>query len=172
MGAEPPPQQQPAPGWYPDPQGTGGERWWDGVQWTATQRPAGGVAVPVAAPRPMSQSDEKTWAVIAHLSALAAAFVGFAFLGPLVVYLLKREESPYVRAHAAASLNFQLSWLIWGALLGIATFVLIFFVVGLLLLPVIIVGAIAWLVLVILASVKANNGEPPMKYPLTISFVS
>ncbi len=166
-----PPQQPPAPGWYPDPQAPGAERWWDGVQWTANQRPAGGVAVPVAPPRPMGQSDEKTWAVLAHLSALAAAFVGFAFLGPMVVYLLKRDDSPYVRAHAAAALNFQLSWLIWGIVLGIATFVLIFFIVGLLLLPVIIIGAIAWLVLVIVASVKANNGEL-FKYPLTIDFFS
>lgn len=167
-----PPQQQPPPGWYPDPEGAGAERWWDGVQWTANQRPAGGVAVQPSPPRPMSQSDEKTWAVVAHLSALAASFIGFPFLGPLVVYLIKRDESPYVRAHAAASLNFQLSWLIWFVVLGIATFVLMFVLVGLLLIPVILVAAIAWLVLVILAAVKAGNGEPPMKYPLTIDFVS
>lgn len=164
-----PPPQQPPPGWYPDAQTPGAERWWDGVQWTANQRPVGGMVAP---PRQMSPSDEKTWAVIAHLSALAALFIGFPFLGPLIVYLVKRDESPYVRAHAAASLNFQISWAIWFIVLGIATFLLIFFIVGLLLIPVIIVAAIAWVVFIILASVKANNGEPPYNYPLTISFVS
>ncbi|UUY05693.1 DUF4870 domain-containing protein [Svornostia abyssi] len=164
-----PPQQPPPPGWYPDAQTPGAERWWDGVQWTANQRPVGGMVAP---PRPMSPSDEKTWAVIAHLSALAALFIGFPFLGPLIVYLVKRDESPYVRAHAAASLNFQISWAIWFIVLGIATFLLIFFIVGFLLIPVIIVAAIAWVVFIILASVKANNGEPPYNYPLTITFVS
>jgi uncharacterized Tic20 family protein len=167
-----PPQQPPPPGWYADPQTAGAERWWDGGQWTANQRPAGGVALQPVPPRQMSPSDEKTWAVIAHISALAASFIGLALLGPLVVYLIKRDESPFVRAHAVASLNFQISWLIWFVVLGIATLVLMVVLVGLLLVPVIIVAAIAWLVLVILAAVKAGNGEQPMKYPLTIDFVS
>jgi uncharacterized Tic20 family protein len=166
------PPQQPPPGWYADPETPGAERWWDGGQWTANQRPVGAVAMQPSPPRQMSPSDEKTWAVIAHISALAALFIGLPFLGPLVVYLIKRDESPFVRAHAAASLNFQLSWLIWFAVLGIATVVLIIVIVGFLLIPVILVGAVAWLVLVILAAVKAGNGEPPMKYPLTIDFVS
>lgn len=172
MGAEQPPQQPPPPGWYPDPEAQGAERWWDGVQWTANRRPAGGVAVAPQPPQPMSQSDEKTWACIAHISALAASLIGFPFLGPLVVYLIKRDESPFVRAHAASALNFQLSWLIWFIALGIATFILLIVLIGLILVPVLIVAAIAWLVLVIMAGVKAANGEPPMKLPLTITFVS
>lgn len=170
MSTEQPPQPPP-PGWYPDPEAQGAERWWDGVQWTANQRPLGGVAVQAQPPAPMSQSDEKTWACIAHISALAASLIGFPFLGPLVVYLIKRDESPFVRAHAAAALNFQLSWLIWFIALGILTFILLIVLIGLLLVPVLIVAAIAWLVLVIMAGVKAANGEPPMNYPLTITFV-
>lgn len=172
MGTEQqPPQQPPPPGWYPDPEAQGAERWWDGVQWTANQRPAGGVAV---APQPpqANRSDETTWACIAHLSALGAAFIGFPFLGPLIVYLIKRDESPFVRAHAASALNFQLSWLIWFIVLGIATFVLLIVLIGLILIPVLIVAAIAWLVLVIMAGIKAANGEPATKLPLTITFVS
>lgn len=169
MATQPPPQAPP-PGWYPDPQAQGAERWWDGIQWTANQRPAGGVA-PVAMRRPMSPSDEKSWACIAHVSALAASFVGLPVIGPLIVYLIKRDESPFVRAHAVASLNFQLSWLIWFIALGVGTVLLMFVIIGFFLLPVLLVAAIAWLVLVIVASVKAANGEPPMKYPLTIDFV-
>jgi uncharacterized Tic20 family protein len=172
MGTEQQPPQQPPPGWYPDPETQGAERWWDGVQWTANERPVGGVAVAAQPPQPMSQSDEKTWACIAHLSALAASLIGFAFLGPLVVYLIKRDDSPFVRAHAASALNFQLSWLIWFIVLGIATFILLIVLIGIILVPVLIVAAIAWLVLVIMAGSKAANGEPPMKLPLTITFVS
>ncbi|MBJ7331616.1 MAG: DUF4870 domain-containing protein [Solirubrobacteraceae bacterium] len=160
-------QPSPPPGWYPDPQGQGAERWWDGTQWTANQRPVG----VVVGPRPMSPSDEKTWAVLAHASALVASFFALAFLGPLVVYLIKKDESPVVRAHAVAALNFQLSWLLWGLILGLATVILLFVLVGVVLLPVLFIGAVAWFVLVIIASVKAGNGEPPMKYPLTIDFV-
>lgn len=172
MGTEQqPPQQPPPPGWYPDPESPGAERWWDGVQWTANQRPAGGVVVAPQPPRPMNQSDEKTWACIAHLSALAASLIGFPFLGPLVVYLVKRDESPYVRAHAAAALNFQLSWLIWFIGTAIVGTILLIVLVGILVLIALIPLAIAWLVIVIMAGVKAANGEPATKLPLTIDFV-
>lgn len=165
-----PPQQPPPPGWYPDPQAQGAERWWDGTQWTANQRPVGAPS-PVAVPHAMSPSDEKTWAVIAHLSALAAMLIGFAFLGPLVVYLIKKDDSPYVRQHAAAALNFQLSWLIWGIVLAISGVILLFVLIGFVLLFCLLIGLIAWLVFVILAAVKANNCEL-YKYPLTVNFVS
>lgn len=171
MGAAQPPQQPP-PGWYPDPEAQGAERWWDGVQWTANQRAAGGVAVAPQAPQPMNRSDETTWACIAHLSALGAAFIGFPFLGPLVVYLIKRDESPFVRAHAASALNFQLSWLIWFLATGIIGTILLIVLIGLVVLLALIPLAIAWLVLVIMAGVKAANGEPATKLPLTITFVS
>lgn len=120
----------------------------------------------------MSQADEQTWAALAHVSALLAGIAGLAFLGPLVVYLIKKDESPFVRAHAVAALNFQLSWLIWGVALGIATFVLLLVFIGILLVPVLIVGAIAWVVLVVLATIRASKHEPAKKYPLTIDFVS
>lgn len=145
-----------------------------GGQWgPGAGQPAGfGPPVPPApAYGAMSPNEERNWAIAAHISALAAAWVGLGVFGPLLVYLLKKDESPWVRAHAAASLNFQLSWLIWGVGLGITTVLLMIVIVGFLLIPVLIAGAIAWLVFVILATIGASKNEQPYKYPLTIEFV-
>lgn len=162
-GSPPPHAAGPPPGWHPDPQGGPHQRYWDGERWTED-------IAPTAAAQP-ALSSAKQWAVIAHLSALIALVVGFTFLGPLLVYLLKRDEDPFLRAHAAEALNFNLSVFIYAAVGGLLTAILIIFLVGLLLLPLIFAAAIAWVVLVVVAAVKANNGEP-YRYPLTIRFVS
>ncbi|WP_433254269.1 DUF4870 domain-containing protein [Streptosporangium sp. CA-135522] len=108
-------------------------------------------------PRP--GGDDTTMAMLAHLLGLLTWFVG-----PLVVYLAKKDESPYVRAQAAEALNFQLT-------LTIAYFVswiLAFVLIGFLLMLVIWIGSI---VLMIVAAVAANRGEN-YRYPLNIRFVS
>ncbi len=162
--------QQPPPGWYDDPSGTDRQRWWNGSAWgdQYQARPSGPTWMPTDRTGGL---DTRTWVILTHASALLAAWVGVAFLGPLVVYLLRKDDAPEIRAHAAAALNFQLSWLIWGIVLGIATVLLSLIVIGLALIPVIIIGAIAWFVITIMASAKASNGGPPMRYPLTIAFV-
>lgn len=142
-------------------------------QWQAPPpQPGFGQPVPPApAYGQMSPSEERNWAIAAHISSLAAAWVGLGVFGPLIVYLIKKDESPWVRAHAAASLNFQLSWLLWGIGLAIVTFILLIFVIGIVLIPFFFVGAIAWLVFVIQATIGASNNQQPFKYPLTIDFV-
>jgi len=109
-------------------------------------------------------SEEITWGCAAHWSALVASVVALAFLGPLIVMLTKGNESPYVRRQAVESLNFQLSILIY----AIVSFILVFVLVGLLLLP--IVGLI-WLIFTIIGSVRASKGEE-YRYPVTIRMVS
>lgn len=140
---------QAPPGWYPTTPGMQG--YWDGSSWTGHTAPL--------APAPRSQSDDNTMAMLAHLLAI---FTGF--IGPLVIFLIKKDESPYVRHHAAESLNFQLTVFV----AAIACSVLILFLIGFLLLPVIIIGA---LILEIVASVAANKGEW-YRYPLNIRIVS
>ncbi len=108
--------------------------------------------------------DERTWGGAAHWSALVSAFVALAFLGPLLVMLVKGNESPYIRRQAVEALNFQLSMLIYAAV----AFVLLFLLIGFLLLPIV---GIWWLVFTIIGSVKAANGEL-YRYPLTIRMVS
>jgi uncharacterized protein len=112
--------------------------------------------------------DTRMWAILCHASALLGyvTLVGF-IVGPLVVWLLKREESPEIDEHGRESLNFQISILIYGVVLGMAAFILSFVFIGFLLVPVIFILPIAQIVLVIIASIKASNGEP-YRYPFTI----
>ena len=160
----PPAQAGPAPpGWYPDPQDAAAQRYWDGAAWTPQTAPG--------QPPPAPSGDPRQWAVAAHLSALAALVIGFNFAGPLIVYLIKRDDDPFVRDQAAEALNFNLSVFIYAVVGGLLTVVLILLIVGLLLIPVLIALAVAWLVLVIVAAVKASQGEA-YRYPLTIRFVS
>lgn len=161
---------QASPGWYADPSGGGGERWWDGNAWTQhvrapqahTVMPARGTAL---------DAGERQWGAIAHASALVGLVIGLSAVGPLVVYLVRKDGHPWVRAQAAEALNFNLSWLIYLVALGLVAFVLAFVLIGLLLIPVIALGVLAWLVLVVVAAVRASRGEE-FRYPLTIRFVT
>lgn len=107
--------------------------------------------------------ETQNWAAIAHLSALVM-FVGVpSLVGPLIVWLAKKGD-PYVEAHAREALNFNISYLIYAIVAGISVLLLI----GLLALPFVF---IAWFVLVVVAGIKAANGEF-YRYPLTIRFLT
>ena len=106
---------------------------------------------------------ERLWGMLAHLLSFVAAYLFLGFVAPLVVLLVFGPRSAYVRAHAVESLNFNLTWLLYGIVAVILAFVLI----GI---PILIVLGIAYLVLVIIASVRANNGEV-YRYPATIRFI-
>lgn len=134
------------PGWYPV--GNGTQRYWDGSQWTDH-------IAPTSSSMP---GDDKTWAILSHV----LTFVG-GFIAPLVIYLIKKDESPYVRHHAAEALNFQLSILIY----AIVSMILILVLIGILLILAVAIGA---LVFTIIAAIAASNGEE-YRYPLTIRFV-
>jgi uncharacterized Tic20 family protein len=118
--------------------------------------------------------DEVTWGGAAHWSALVSAFVALAFLGPLLVLLVKGNESRYVRAQAAESLNFQLSMLIYGAVGAVVAVILTIATFGLgllLVIPAALAFGVWWLVFTILGSIRAANGEL-YRYPLSIRMVS
>ena len=103
-------------------------------------------------------ADEKTMALLSHILTIVAGFVA-----PLVIYLIKKDESPYVRKHAVESLNFQISVAIY----AFASFILMFVLIGIF--TMIAVGIMA-IVCAIIATVKANEGQF-FKYPLTIRLV-
>jgi len=100
-------------------------------------------------------SDEKTLALIAHIVTLVSNFIA-----PLIIYLVKKDESSFVTAHAKESLNFQLT-------VFIAAIILIVTIVGILLLWIL---AIYTLILVIVATIRASEGKI-YRYPFSIKFI-
>jgi len=105
------------------------------------------------------------WGMFCHLAALLG-FIGVPFgniIGPLVVWLIKREDDPFIDEQGKESLNFQISMTIYGVVAAL----LVFVVVGIVLL---IAVGLADLILVIIASVKTSNGEY-YRYPCTIRFI-
>ena len=121
--------------------------------------PAGGPSSAAA-----SSSSIRNWNILCHASALLGVFFHFPghLIGPLIVWLAKRDDSPQIDAHGKESLNFQLSMTLYGIVAGILCFVLI----GI---PLLIALLIADVVLVIIASVEANQGHL-YRYPITIRF--
>ena len=108
-------------------------------------------AEPIIAP----SSDEKTMAILSHVLTLAVGF-----LAPLIIYLIKKDESAFVREHAKESLNFQIT-------VFLLIILLIITLIGILL--VWIVGIVA-LVFVVIATIKASEGKL-YKYPFTLRLV-
>ena len=100
-------------------------------------------------------SDEKTMAILSHVLTLVVGF-----LAPLIIYLIKKDESAFVRDHARESLNFQIT-------IFIIIIVLFITLIGILL--VWIVGIVA-LVFVILATIKASEGKL-YKYPFSLRLI-
>ncbi len=129
---------------------------------------------------------ERQWAMLAHVSALVLALctswiAGVAgMLGAGAVYLLKRDASPFVAAHAREAFNFNLSMFLYAAIAAVIGVVLVGATVltlglgiiltapaGIVLVVVIALISLMWLVCSIVAAMKAWSGEP-YRYPLTI----
>jgi uncharacterized Tic20 family protein len=103
----------------------------------------------------LPSSDEKTMAVLSHILTIIAPI-----LAPLILYLVKKDESKFIAEHAKESLNFQITVVIVCILLFVT-------LIGILLLWA--VGLVA-LILVIVASIRASEGKM-YRYPLTIRLI-
>ena len=132
---------------------------------------------PPSTPRPHPSglpSEVRNWALGAHLSAFVGSFVALAFLGPLVVWLLRREEDEFSATHAREALNFNLTVLLVVVVGGVVVVPLAILTVGLILIPFALLAAligVGWVVLTIVAAVKAAEGSA-YRYPLTIRFIT
>lgn len=111
------------------------------------------------------KNEANTWAMLCHLTALTI-YIGIPFgniIVPLIIWLIKKDEFAFVDAQGKESLNFQISMTIYAIVAGLSCLA----VIGFILLPVIVV---AHIVLIILATVKTNQGEAYI-YPFTIKFI-
>jgi hypothetical protein len=118
-----------------------------------------------ATPGTAPTENERTWGMLAHLSALAGLVVpliGIA-LGPLVVWLAKRDESAFVAAHAKEALNFNISVLLGAIVCMLLMLVFIGVLLGTALF-------IAWLVMTLVAAIKASEGHA-YRYPFSLRLV-
>lgn len=116
-------------------------------------------------------NDERTWALIGHLSAFSAFVTGIGcILGPLIVWLIKRDTLPFAGEQAKEALNFNITVaLAFVALWGL-TFIT--FGIGIVLTgPLMLVLGIGWIVLTIIAAIKANEGVA-YRYPMTLRLVN
>jgi uncharacterized protein len=115
----------------------------------------------VGAPTPgYANNDEKTWALLTHFGGIVLGFIA-----PLIVFLVKGNESATLRAHSVEALNFQITWgiaTVIASILAVCTLGILFF------LPL-----ITWAVIIvfsIIAGLKANEGQL-YTYPMTVRLV-
>jgi uncharacterized Tic20 family protein len=121
-------------------------------------------------------AEEKQWAMFAHLSALAGGILtsGWAgsigcFIGPLIIWMVKKDTMPFVDDQAKEALNFNISV----ALVFLALFLLSVMTLGIgliIAIPAWIIIGIAWLVFTIIAAIKAHEGVA-YRYPLTMRLI-
>ncbi|HEY5972970.1 MAG TPA: DUF4870 domain-containing protein [Pseudoxanthomonas sp.] len=132
-----------------------------------------------AAPPPPAgapTAEEKQWALFAHLSALVGGIVtsGWAgsigcFIGPLIIWLMKKDTMAFVDDQAKEALNFNITV----AIVFLALFLLSVVTLGIGLIvaiPLWIIIGIAWLVFTIIAAIKANQGEA-YRYPFALRLI-
>ena len=121
-------------------------------------------------------AEQRQWAMFAHLSALVGAILTGAwgggwgcFIGPLIIWLMKKETMPFVDDQAKEALNFNITVAIVAVVLVLLTVMTLG--IGLVIaIPVGIVVGIAWLVFTIIAAIKANEGVR-YRYPFTLRLV-
>lgn len=112
-----------------------------------------------------ASKDERMWAMLCHLSGFAGYLVPFGnIIGPLVIWLIKKDQYAFVDDQGKEALNFQISIMIWAAV----AIALCFVIIGI---PLLIAVIIFSVVMTIVAAIKANEGEY-YRYPLTIRLIN
>ena len=114
---------------------------------------------------PSTSSNVRTWCILAHATALVGFLVPLVghLVGPLIIWLAKRQDSAEIDAHGKESLNFQLSMLIYNAIAAILCLILIgFFILGIL--------HILNIIFVIIASIQASEGKL-YRYPIALRLI-
>jgi len=107
---------------------------------------------------------ERNWAMFCHLSAFAGFFFPLGgIIGPLICWLSRKDDSTWVNENGKASMNFQLSILLYLVLAAPLCIIIIGF-------PIIALIVILKIICIVIASIKASKGEE-FRYPLSIPFI-
>ena len=137
--------------------------------------PPNDVVTPPPAEVGTPSAEEKQWAMFAHLSALLGGiltghmFGWGCFLGPLIIWLVKKDTMPFVNDQGKEALNFNITL----AIIGMALLVLTIITLGvglLIAIPAGLVAGVAWLVFTIIAAIKASEGVA-YRYPFAIRLI-
>ena len=108
--------------------------------------------------------DDRTWALICHLSGLAGYVIPLGnVIGPLLVWLIKKDQSWFIDDQGKEALNFQITITIY----VIIAIISIIIVVGIVLIPLV---AVFGLICMIIAAVNSNRGIA-YRYPLTLRLI-
>ncbi len=130
---------------------------------------------PPPPPAGAPSAEERQWAMFSHLSALAGGLLTSAiggwgfFIGPLVIWLMKKDTMPFVADQAKEALNFNITV----SAIFLILLLLTIFTLGigaLLTVPIMLVVGIGALVLIVMASIKANEGVA-YRYPFTLRLI-
>ncbi|MCE7033152.1 DUF4870 domain-containing protein [Lysobacter sp. GX 14042] len=119
-----------------------------------------------------TSADQRQWAMFAHLSALTALFTGGlgAIIGPLVIWLIKKDTMPFVDDQGKEALNFNITMAVATLVLTAVGTVLLVILIGFLFYLAAFAVGVYWLVLTIIATIKANEGVA-YRYPLTVRLI-
>lgn len=125
--------------------------------------------LPPSAPQAQyrAQGDDRTIAVLTHLSGLIGALISvgwLGFVGPLVVWLVYKDRNAFLRATSAGSFNFNLSMWLLNAIAFVCFATILLIPVAIVLW---IVAAVLLVVCHVLAVLRANKGEV-YPYPLQL----
>src|SRR5437764_2023047 len=123
-------------------------------------------ATQASAPGTAPTENERTWGMLAHLSALVGLVIPLVgnVLGPLLVSIARSDQSVFVAAHAKEALNFNISVTLAALVCTLLMLVFVGFLRGSALF-------IAWLVMTLIAAIKASEGAA-YRYPFSLRLVS
>ncbi len=135
-------------------------------------------SAPPAASASSVSADDRQWGLFLHLSALSGFVIGLGFLlGPLILWVVRKDKSPFIDRHGKAAVNFQLNLLILViavVAVGVVAIIGTLGIGALVVVPLFIIGALALTVAEVLfpvrAALRANEGKEP-DYPVLVTFL-
>jgi uncharacterized protein len=109
--------------------------------------------------------NERTWGMLAHLSALSGVVLWLlgCILGPLAVWIARRDQSAFVAEHAREALNFNITIVLAALVCMLLMLVFVGFILGTALF-------VVWLVFTLIGAIKASEGEH-YRYPFSLRLV-